>query len=324
MGHRHSSSGSSEKQTNQQTVTNTRSTQVAESALWKNQGVQDIIAGLGAEKTTIAPYVYANLNDQQKAALDTMLSGAAVKESEANYAGLAEQAKAPGMNALISQYYNSDLVNQQKADLQSDLADQYNQGVQQLNQQATAAGSMGNSRAGVAQGVMFGKEQTSYAKGVAAINQNAYTTATQLAQNQISNLGTIYQNQRTNAISDVNNRYQAGTVYQSAAQAQADTDWKNKMVQANPYYYRSMMQGGELLRYADLSKTATTESVSDARTGSSSFVSGTPAVAGWQGLVAGGVGAGVGKTVAGFFGGSDETKAAAGATIGGIASSLFS
>ncbi|MCS5736753.1 hypothetical protein, partial [Herbiconiux daphne] len=64
------------------------------------------------------------------------------------------------VNNLSSQLYDSDLVKSQKQQLQQDLAEQYQEGVYNLNQSATLSGNMGSSRSGVAQGVMFGKGQT--------------------------------------------------------------------------------------------------------------------------------------------------------------------
>ncbi|MFW3388430.1 UNVERIFIED_CONTAM: hypothetical protein RF648_20800, partial [Kocuria sp. CPCC 205274] len=81
------------------------------------------------------------------------------------------------INALSSQLYDSETVKNQKAELQQDLTDQYNKQVQALNQQAGAAGNMGSSRAGVAQGVIAGKAGVSQAKGEAEIMNNARNSA---------------------------------------------------------------------------------------------------------------------------------------------------
>lgn len=157
------------------------------------------------------------------------------------------------INTLTSQLYDSDLVQQQKAQLQQELGQQYQANVQQLNQQATAAGSMGNSRAGVAQGVMSGKEQEAYAKGsvefMGQARQSALTAAmstlqsnqqakmqgmqtlgtmgTTLASQYAANeqaRGQMYQQQ-------LNNQYNAAQVGQTMQAQQQETRYQNAVAQ---------------------------------------------------------------------------------------------
>lgn len=155
--------------------------------------------------------------------------------------------------------YNGDLVNQQIAGLTEDVNSAYNQQVNGLNQQASASGNMGSSRAGVAQGVMAGQAQKAISSGSVAYRTteennafNRYSTMlgnqqssanmlAGLAQNQISqgsnffNQGMGYQNQATAGwISNQQNAVNAGSMLQGAAQTQADIDRMNAIMSQSP------------------------------------------------------------------------------------------
>lgn len=146
---------------------------------------------------------------------------------------------------LAQQLYDQNTVDNQEQELEKDLTGQYESGVQELNQQAGGTGNMGNSRAGVAQGVMMGKAQEAYAKGAASIENTARTTAQQqalsvLGQNQSTQaaaggqltstgtaLGGLQQGNANIYNSMLQNQYNAANVGQAQAQNVATNNWFN-------------------------------------------------------------------------------------------------
>lgn len=66
---------------------------------------------------------------------------------------------------MYADEYNNDLVQSQIKELTGNVQEQEAHSVQSLNQQAGAAGGMGNSRAGVAQGVIAGQAAKAIASG---------------------------------------------------------------------------------------------------------------------------------------------------------------
>lgn len=154
---------------------------------------------------------YPDLTDDMKSALQNMASSGnlsnvanqinSITSSGAQNVGNASNAlsgMASGgitgqqVNDLASQFYDSDTVKSQTAQLGKDVTDAYNQQVNQLNQQASGTGNMGSSRAGVAQGVMSGKANEALARGTADIQNTARTNAYNQA------IGTLQGNQQTN------------------------------------------------------------------------------------------------------------------------------
>lgn len=154
---------------------------------------------------------YPDLTDDMKSALQNMansgnLSNVAnqinqITSSGAQNVGSASnalQGMASGgitgqqVNDLASQFYDSDTVKSQTAQLGKDINQAYEGQVNALNQQATASGNMGSSRAGVAQGVMSGKANEALARGTADIQNTARTNAYNQA------IGTLQGNQQTN------------------------------------------------------------------------------------------------------------------------------
>lgn len=155
------------------------------------------------------------------------------------------------INKLAGELYNKDLVESQTKQLTKDVQAGLDKNIQGLNQQASASGNMGSSRAGVAEGVAVGKAGEAIAEGSAAI-QNA---ASQAAVNQA--LGTLQGNQNTalgaagqlgnlglgsgnlglgtlNGQNQIlQNQLQGGILGQMHSQNQANNNWFNQTGQAN-------------------------------------------------------------------------------------------
>ena len=246
------------------------------------------------------------------------------------------------INALSSQLYDNETVQNQKKELASDLQDQYEGNVNELLKRAGASGAMGSSRAGVAQGVMFGKTAASQEKGEADIMNSARTTAQTAAINTLQtnaanrlqqystgmqfagNMGTTLagqyaaneQNRVQNEMAqtqfnaqqrqqDLQNRYQAAQVSQQLQQAQQDTDYANKLAAQN--------SGQENLN----NYLNSVGKIAGLGGGSSTEQSGGGASKGQSALGGAMAGAAAGATIGGPWG------AVAGGVIGGV-SSMFS
>ncbi|MCS5737466.1 hypothetical protein, partial [Herbiconiux daphne] len=105
---------------------------------------------------------------------DTAAQNAAIgSQIEQDYATGKRDITAKMVNDTSSQLYDNDIVRAQKEQMQQESAENYAAAIQDLNQKAGAAGAMGNSRAGVAQGVIFGKSESDYNK--AALELEAQT-----------------------------------------------------------------------------------------------------------------------------------------------------
>ncbi|MCS5736942.1 hypothetical protein, partial [Herbiconiux daphne] len=179
-----------------------------------------------------------------------------------NLAGMDTSITGQQINDLSSQLYDSETVRTQKQQLQQDVQEQYEGAVQQLNQRATTSGAMGSSRAGVAQGVMFGKNQANLEKGTADIMNSARSQAqtaalATLQGNQqarinqysqgiqaIQGVGNTFAGMGQNLAAQyqqgeiakgqlyqqqLQNRYQAAQVNQQMQAAQQETDYQNRL-----------------------------------------------------------------------------------------------
>lgn len=98
------------------------------------------------------------------------------------------------LNKEAEKLYDSELVASQKAQLQKSVQEGVDKNIQGINQRAGAAGGMGSSRAGVAEGVAIGEGQEAFATGAAnienAARQSAYAQAlTAAQQNQQTQYG---------------------------------------------------------------------------------------------------------------------------------------
>ncbi|ELQ8980637.1 hypothetical protein R3B00_001299 [Klebsiella pneumoniae] len=196
--------------------------------------------------------------------------------------------------SLMKNEYNSDLVNSQIKEATQDINDEYNSQVQQLNQQATATGNMGNSRAGVAQGVMAGKAQRAIgsasvqyrtAEENAAFNRvqsylgntlQATQAGAGIAQSQASqglnmyNTGMNYYNQYNKAQQqNAQNMYAIGQFQQQQQQNQYNVDRQNALLNSSPslarlaYFNQTYLPMAQLQTYGQAQGTSTTTQTQD-------------------------------------------------------------
>lgn len=90
------------------------------------------------------------------------------------------------INKMAKDLYQSERVNSQVSQLSKDVNEGLQGQIQNLNQQSSASGNMGSSRAGVAEGVATGKAADAIAQGSASIQNQAMQDATQQAIGTLS------------------------------------------------------------------------------------------------------------------------------------------
>lgn len=90
------------------------------------------------------------------------------------------------INKMAKDLYQSERVNSQVSQLSKDVNEGLKGQIQNLNQQSSASGNMGSSRAGVAEGVATGKAADAIAQGSASIQNQAMQDATQQAIGTLS------------------------------------------------------------------------------------------------------------------------------------------
>lgn len=90
------------------------------------------------------------------------------------------------INKMAKDLYQSDRVDSQVEQLSKDVNEGLKGQIQNLNQQSSASGNMGSSRAGVAEGVATGKAADAIAQGSASIKNQAMQDATQQALGALS------------------------------------------------------------------------------------------------------------------------------------------
>lgn len=90
------------------------------------------------------------------------------------------------INKMAKDLYQSDRVDSQVEQLSKDVKEGLKGQIQNLNQQSSASGNMGSSRAGVAEGVAAGKAADAIAQGSASIKNQAMQDATQQALGALS------------------------------------------------------------------------------------------------------------------------------------------
>ncbi|WBM71928.1 hypothetical protein OH773_06720 [Buttiauxella sp. WJP83] len=179
---------------------------------------------------------------------------------------------------MMKSEYNSDLVNQEIEQLKGDVNDQYQDQVQHLNQQANMAGGMGNSRAGVAQGVMAGQAQKAIASGsvqyrVAEEQQaynrlNSYMNQQSSAANNIAQIGSnmssqglqmygagmgYYSQYNQAQTQNLQNQFQAGQYQRQMQQQQYDVNRQNELIRQSPALQRLSYYNQSFLPMANLS-----------------------------------------------------------------------
>ncbi|EBA3920934.1 hypothetical protein EE88_21635 [Salmonella enterica] len=159
----------------------------------------------------------------------------------------------------IAAEYNSDLVNQQIAGLKSDINDQYQSAISDLNLNAAGSGNMGSSRAGVAQGVLGGQYMKAVSSGSLAYRTAEESAATnryqsllgyqqqgvsQLANmanqqigygSQFANQAVGYQNQYTAGwLQNQQNAMNVGATQQAYQQQLLDVNRQNQLLLQSP------------------------------------------------------------------------------------------
>ncbi|MEB4674782.1 hypothetical protein MXL54_08375 [Enterobacteriaceae bacterium G50] len=223
--------------------------------------------------------------------------------------------------SMLQSEYDSDLVQDEISQATNEINKYVGSQVHSVNQNATASGNMGSSRAGVAEGVIRANaadtlsstalsyrqaEEQNAANRTQTFMSNQLTAASNnasIAQNQLStglssygqglNAYSLYQQ---GTVSNYQNAVNAGSILQQYNQSQLDVSRVNSEMAQNPALMRLMYinQGlGPIANYSTSGTNTTTQSSS----GGSSVMGG----------VLGAVGTGVGA----YFGGP------IGASIGG-------
>lgn len=103
---------------------------------------------------------YTNAADKLNGAAERITGNA--EENLANYQSIISRIGSmtqQDYQNMMKSEYNSELVKSQIAEATQNINDEYGSQVRQLNESASMTGNMGNSRAGVAQGVMAGQAQ---------------------------------------------------------------------------------------------------------------------------------------------------------------------
>jgi len=179
--------------------------------------------------------------------------------------------------------YNSDLVKEQISGLTSDVNEWYQGASHGLDQQATASGNMGSSRAGVAQGVLGGQAAKAISSGSLQYRtaeesaaQNRYMSylnmqqqgagqLASLAGQQISNganfygQGMGYQSQyNAGWLQNQQNSINVGSMLQQQQQNQLDIMRQNQLLQQSPALARLGYMNQFLGPIASYSTTGTT------------------------------------------------------------------
>lgn len=334
----------------------TKTTQTQDNWLSRNPAYQAMVNQVISESAhyNVPEYQLAAENDVMKNALNNLGQGLDLKgyQTAQDYftnlgqaqttAGQAGLANAQGVlnqfqNMTHEQYqaemqkeYNSDLVNQQIAEMKADVNENAAQAVEGLNQQATSSGNMGSSRAGVAQGVIQGKAMRAIASGSAQIRgaeenaamqrlsqyMNTRTGAAsanaQIAQGQMTTgLGAYGQGLNAyNAFNQAqvnqwNNQLTAGNYQRQLQQQQIDLSRQNELLRQSPALQRLMMANQGLGPIANWSTSGTS-------------VQKTQQAGGGNGMMGGIMGA-VGTGVGAYFGGpmGASMGGALGSSIGG-------
>lgn len=250
----------------------------------------------------------------------------------ANYQSIIDRIGGMGQSdyqqALQSEY-NSDLVKSQIAGYTSDINDQLGQFTKNLNEAATASGNMGNSRAGVAQGVAEGQAQKAIGSASVQYRTNEETNAFNRLQTYLSNqmnaataganlatqqqgLGLNMYGQGMNYLNQYNqanqqnyqNLFTLGQYQYGQDQAQLDMQRQNQIIQQSPaltrlgYFNQTLLPTANLGMYGASQGTTVQQAPA---TGGSLF----GAITGVAGAVVGGIyGGTAGAKLGGSLGGA--------------------
>lgn len=305
---------------------NTPEYQLAGSNNWLNSGM----AGLAQGQDT-SGYLNAFNQMQQQGQSEYNTGNNRLNQGYDQYSKLANMSQSDYQNMLNSEY-NSDLVKSQIAGATQDIEDTYAHQVQGLNQSAVMHGGMGNSRAGVAQGVMAGKAQQAIANASVQYRSQEESAAANrlqsylgMQQNVAGSMAGIGQNQMAQGLQqygagmgyygqynqantqNLQNMVTAGQWQQQQAQQQIDVNRQNTILRQSPALARLAYYNQSLLSMANLQTFGT-------GTSEGSSKSTTP---GQGGNMLGGLMGMGGSALGGYFGGP------MGAQIGGSLGSSF-
>lgn len=261
------------------------------------QGSQMSIPGYAMAEFN-QPYYQAAQNLQQGADLGYLQQGASYMQGLGQQqltSGLGLQSQAQGQlsrfaNMTQADYqkgfqseYNSDLVKEQISGLTSDVNEWYMGATHGLDQQATASGNMGSSRAGVAQGVLGGQAAKAISSGslqyrtaeesaaqnrymsYLGMQQQGASALANMAGQQISNganfygQGMGYQSQfNAGWLQNQQNAMNVGSMLQQQQQQQLDIQRQNQLMQQSPALARLGYMNQFLGPIANYSTTGTT------------------------------------------------------------------
>lgn len=236
---------------------------------------------------------YKNASDYFQSAGQQQYENA--EQNLANYKNTVDRIGGMGQSDyqnMVNSEFNSDLVNQQISEATQDINDEYNSQVQNLNQQATATGNMGNSRAGVAQGVMAGKAQRAIGSASVQYRSAEENAAFQRVQAYLGNTMKaaqtgidLYQNQASQGLNMYNtgmnyynaynraqqqnyiNQFNLGQYQQQQQQNQLDVARQNQIMGQSPalqrlaYFNETYLPMAQLQTYGQSQGSSTTTQV---------------------------------------------------------------
>ncbi|EGJ5143360.1 hypothetical protein INE66_003645 [Salmonella enterica subsp. enterica] len=253
----------------------------------------------------IPPYQLAQMPQEQREALQTLMQGQNydyLKQAQSTMGAYGSQMMSEGqqrtnsatdiltrlqnlsksdMSAMLSDEMNSDLVNQNIAQLKTDVNESVMQNLHGIDQGATATGNVGSSRAGIMSGVAIGQG----AKAVASGSLQYRTQEEQLAQNRLMSylnlqgstagqLAGIGSNQMQMGMGAFNtsvgygsqytagqlqnqqNTVNAGNMIRAYNQQQIDVNRQNAQMAQSPSLTRLAYANQYLLPMAQLSQTS--------------------------------------------------------------------
>lgn len=240
---------------------------------------------------------------------------------------------------MMQNEYNSSLVNDQIKQASEDINTQYLGQVQQLNEAAAMTGNMGNSRAGVAQGVMAGQAQKAVGAASVQYRTNEENAAMQRVQMYLGNtmqaaqagasiaqqqqgvglnmysqgMGYLAQSQQLQQ-QNYSNLFNIGQYQQQREQSLLDVQRQNQIMQQSPALTRLAYFNQTFLPMASLSQYGTSQGTT---------VTQTPATGGSLfGGILGAAGSMAGSYFGARFGMKDEGARLGGAIGGGVGNSF--
>ncbi len=294
--------GGSKKESSTQTNNSTQN-----SLLWNNSDYRNASNSAMGEisKLNIPSYQLAGLPDQERAALEKAMQG----QNYDLYNTASQQMRTQGQSQyeqgsqrvnqsadlldrlqnlsqgdyqkMLASEENTDLVNQNIAQLKQDVNETTMQNLHGIDQGATSTGNVGSSRAGVMQGVAIGQGAKAVASGSLQyrtqeeqlaqnrlmsylnLQSNAATTGAQIGTNQMNTglnmFGTgmnYYGQYNAGQMQNVQNAVNAGNVMRAYNQQQIDVNRQNALMSQSPSLTRLAYANQYLLPMAQLSQTS--------------------------------------------------------------------